>query len=223
MIRVLIADESVLIREGFKALMSDVADIEIVAEADSLSSASEMNELYRPDVIVADCYGLNFTVSDIVRLLRLNTAAHILSITQMIGKSEIKTILDAGVTSYLLKDCSKEEIIDAIHSSCKGERFLCGKIIEVLVAEQEIKITPAYVKTLTCQGVGVTDREMEIIKLIAEGLSNKQMADKLCLSTHTVNTHRKNIMGKLGVNNTAGVIMFAVKNQILNPEMMAYS
>ena len=86
------------------------------------------------------------------------------------------------------------------------------------MSEAEIKITPAYVKRISCEGLAVSEREVEIIKHIAFGLSNKQIADKLCISLHTVNTHRKNIMQKLHVNNTAGVVMFAVKNNLLAEE-----
>ena len=79
------------------------------------------------------------------------------------------------------------------------------------------------IRTYSCEGFGVTEREIEIIKYIAEGLSNKQIADKLSLSTHTVNTHRKNIMNKLDVNNTAGIVMFAVKNQLLETNHFLFS
>ena len=108
---------------------------------------------------------------------------------------------------------STEEILEAVNSTIKGEKFICGKIVSYLTAEKEIVPTNSFIKSLGCDGMSVTDREIDIIRGIAEGLSNKLIADKLKLSTHTVNTHRKNIMSKLGVNNTAGVVMFAVKNQ----------
>lgn len=79
------------------------------------------------------------------------------------------------------------------------------------------------IKSIGCHGVAVTGREIEIIVAIAEGLSNKLIADKLSLSTHTVNTHRKNIMNKLGVNNTAGVVMFAVKNKLLETDFELFN
>jgi DNA-binding NarL/FixJ family response regulator len=87
--------------------------------------------------------------------------------------------------------------------------------VSLLSASPEIVTNNSFIKSLGCDGIPVTDREIDIIRGIAEGLSNKLIADKLKLSTHTVNTHRKNIMNNLGVNNTAGVVMFAVKNQLL--------
>ncbi|MGZ3933249.1 MAG: response regulator transcription factor, partial [Bacteroidia bacterium] len=81
----------------------------------------------------------------------------------------------------------------------------------------------SLIRSFSCNGVTVTEREIEIVKLIAEGYSNKQIADKLVLSTHTVNTHRKNIMNKLAVNNTAGIVMFAVKNNLLETNHFLFS
>lgn len=78
-------------------------------------------------------------------------------------------------------------------------------------------------QTVSCKGLVITEREADVIKHIAEGLSNKQIADKLFLSTHTVNTHRKNIMSKLGVNNTAGIVMYAVKNNLIEHNSLLFS
>jgi DNA-binding NarL/FixJ family response regulator len=136
-------------------------------------------------------------------------------ITELLPKKELTAVLESGVSSYLLKECDKAEILEAINSCIKGEKFICGKIISLLSASPEIVTNNSFIKSLGCDGVPVTDREIDIIRGIAEGLSNKLIADKLKLSTHTVNTHRKNIMSKLGVNNTAGIVMFAVKNQLL--------
>jgi DNA-binding NarL/FixJ family response regulator len=127
----------------------------------------------------------------------------------------LSNLLDSGITSYLLKECDKAEIMDAINSTIKDQKFICGKIVSILTSAPELTVTNTLIKKIGCDGMHVTERETEIIKAIAEGLSNKLIADKLNLSTHTVNTHRKNIMQKLGVNNTAGVVMFAVKNNLL--------
>ncbi len=223
MIKLLIADNSVLIREGFKALLAGINDFTVVAEASSANELSEKIRLFKPDVVIVDTHSLFITANDIKSIKKTNKNIGFLAITALLPKQEINSILEAGVNSYLLKDCDKEEIIEAIHKTNTNQRFLCGKIVDVLMAEAEINITPAYVKNLSCAGISVTDRESDIIRLIAEGLSNKQIADKLCLSTHTVNTHRKNIMNKLGVNNTAGVVLFAVRNNILEPNSYLFS
>src|SRR4029079_8731683 len=98
-----------------------------------------------------------------------------------------------------------------------GETFMCGKIASAVLENK------AVAADSSCEGLNISDREMEIIKLIAEGLSNKEVADKLFLSTHTVTTHRKNIMNKLGVNNTAGLVLFAIRNNIVTPNHFLFN
>ncbi len=223
MIKLLIADSSVLIGKGFKALLKDVRELDFVAEVESAEEMLEKIAVFKPDVVIADTSSHFITAQEIKQAKKQYKKVNFLAITNMLPRQEIRQMLDSGLTSYLLKDCDKEEIIEAIHKTTIDERFLCGKIVNVLMAETEINVTPAYVRNISCSGITVTDRESDIIRLIAEGLSNKQIADRLCLSTHTVNTHRKNIMSKLGVNNTAGVVLFAVKNNILEPNSFLFS
>jgi DNA-binding NarL/FixJ family response regulator len=223
MIKLLIADSSILVREGFRSLLAGVSDFSFVAETETAASLKEKIKLFKPDLLIFDFSSLFISAAEIKTIKKQFKNLKMLAITSVLPKQEIKSALDSGVTSYLLKDCDKEEIIEAIYKTQAGERFLCGKITEVLLAPQEVIVNPAYLKTISCEGFGITDREMDIIRLVAEGLSNKQIADKLFLSTHTVNTHRKNIMNKLGVNNTAGVVLFAVKNNILEPNNFLFS
>ncbi|HWY37642.1 MAG TPA: response regulator transcription factor, partial [Bacteroidia bacterium] len=202
MTRILVADNSVLVREGLKSLLRDIPvfSIEEVAEHAGLLNAIKK---YKPQVLVIDPQSFEVNAEQITRLKKQFENLNILAITNMLPKSEISLFLNSGVTGYLLKDCDKEEICEALENTRNGNRFLCGKIVDVLMSEAEIKVTPVYTKKISCQGLAVSEREIEIIKHIALGLSNKQIADKLCLSLHTVNTHRKNIMQKLRVNNTA--------------------
>lgn len=223
MIKLVIADNSVLVRVGFKALLADVSNFNFVAEAENLAELKEINKTSKPDVLIVDTHSLILSNADLAILKKANKKLQILAITQMLSKAEIESLLNGEVTSYLLKECDKQEIIDAIIETNNGSRFLCGKIAHVLTAAPEIKITPAYMQNVSCEGLIVTEREADVIRYIAEGLSNKQIADKLCLSTHTVNTHRKNIMSKLGVNNTAGIVMYAVKNNILEHNPYLFS
>ncbi len=178
---------------------------------------------FSPDILILDFYSFNLSPADIKLLSRKKKNLKVLAITEALSKNEMNTALNSGVDSYLLKECDREEIIEAIVATLNNERFLCGKITSVLTSVPEVVDTKAMIRTYACEGFGVTEREIEIIKHIAEGLSNKQIADKLSLSTHTVNTHRKNIMNKLDVNNTAGIVMFAVKNQLLETNHFLFS
>jgi DNA-binding NarL/FixJ family response regulator len=193
--------------KGFEVVPSVCGDIH-----DLLSQL----QLSKPNLLITDFMSLGIKTSELADIIRRFPRTRVLGITEMLGKTELNKALSSGITSFLLKDCDKTEILEAINSTIKGEKFVCGKIVSFLTAAAEIKTNNSFIKSLACDGMAVTDREIDIIRGIAEGLSNKLIADKLKLSTHTVNTHRKNIMAKLGVNNTAGVVMFAVKNQLLD-------
>ena len=216
MLAILVADNSVLMREGFKALVQSTynATISEVTKKKSLLTALKK---HKPQLLVIDPVSMQITSADVSQIKQQHKTLPILAISAMLPKEEFSLLLDAGITSFLLKECDKQEICDAIDNTKNGTRFLCGQIVDALTAETN---TPAkkVSKKVSCEGFAISEREIEIIKHIALGLSNKQIADKLFLSFHTVHTHRKNVMQKLNVNNTAGVVMFAVKNNLLAEE-----
>ncbi|MCE3226483.1 MAG: two component transcriptional regulator, LuxR family [Bacteroidetes bacterium] len=216
MVKVLIADKNFLSRVGLELLVGELKGFELVPTVcgDKNDLISQL-QLSKPNLLITDHTTLGISGSDLKEIVRKFPRTRFLVITEMIAKNELNKVLNAGITSFLLKDCDKTEILEAINSTIKGEKFVCGKIVSFLTAAPEINTNNSFIKSIGCDGMSVTDREIDIIRGIAEGLSNKLIADKLKLSTHTVNTHRKNIMNKLGVNNTAGVVMFAVKNQLL--------
>jgi DNA-binding NarL/FixJ family response regulator len=179
-------------------------------------------QLSKPNLLIVDFLSLGISNNELKTLTKKYTRTKFLVITELLPKGDLNKIMGTGITSFLLKDCDRIEILEAINSTIKGEKFICGKIISYLTAAPEIVPSNSFIKSLGCDGVPVTERETDIIRGIAEGLSNKLIADKLKLSTHTVNTHRKNIMSKLGVNNTAGIVMFAVKNGLLETNFNLY-
>lgn len=215
------ADTSYLSRKGFESLLHENTDFESVGEVQTIVDLTDQLRLYRPNILVVDYHSIEFKIENIRHIVKTSVHTKVLAITPALPKELMSKALDSTVTSHLLKDCDKEEIIEALYKTAKGEKFICGKILDILVAEPKESITTAY--AASCDGVNVTDREMEIISLVAEGYSNKQIADKLFLSTHTVTTHRKNIMGKLKVNNTAGLVLYAVRNNLLGPNKYLFS
>lgn len=216
MVKVLIADKNFLSRVGLELLVGELKGFDLVptvcGEKQALLSQLQLS---KPNLLITDFCSLGIHASELSEIVKKFPRTRFLVITEMLTKNELNKVLNSGITSFLLKDCDKTEILEAINSTIKGEKFICGKIVSFLTAASEIKTSNSFIKSLGCDGMSVTEREIDIIRGIAEGLSNKLIADKLKLSTHTVNTHRKNIMAKLGVNNTAGVVMFAVKNQLL--------
>lgn len=216
MIKVLIADKNFLSRVGLELLVGELKGFDL---APSVCGEKEalINQLQisKPNLLIADFISLGISINELKSICKKYTKTKFLIITEWLSKKESVEVLESGITSFLLKDCEKIEILEAINSTIKGEKFICGKIVRFLSASSEIKSSNSFIKLLSCDGFQVTNREVDIIRGIAEGLPNKLIAVKLNLSTHTVNTHRKNIMAKLGVKNTAGIVMFAVKNKLL--------
>ena len=216
MIKVLIADKNFLSRVGLELLVGELKGFDL---APSVCGEKEalINQLQisKPNLLIADFISLGISINELNSICKKYTKTKFLIITEWLSKKESVEVLESGITSFLLKECDKIEILEAINSTIKGEKFICGKIVRFLSASSEIKSSNSFIKSLSCDGFQVTNREIDIIQGIAEGLPNKLIAVKLNLSTHTVNTHRKNIMAKLGVKNTAGIVMFAVKNKLL--------
>lgn len=217
-IRIIIADSHFLSRKGLSVLLNTNAELEVLSEALSTSDLVNQSKLYKPDLIIIDYTSANYSLEGLQQIVKKYPKAKILAITDIQSRSIISKALNTGVTSHLLKDCEQDEIMEAIYKTAKGEKFMCGKIVSDILNNVASDVT-AY----SCEGLNISEREMEIIKLIAEGSSNKEVADKLFLSTHTVTTHRKNIMNKLGVNNTAGLVLFAVRENLVSPNHFLFS
>lgn len=220
-IKILIADSSYLTRMGLSFLLSEDKGLELVAEVSNSNELLEKTKLHRPNLIIIDYSTPDFKIDNIQHLVKKYANVKILAITPALSRNIMVKAIELGVTSYLLKDCGKEEIMEAIYKTADGEKFFCGKILDNIINID--KDGGSVLSQVSCDGTNITDRELEIVKLIAEGYSNKEIADKLFLSAHTVTTHRKNIMSKLGVNNTAGLVLYAVRENIIAPNIFLFS
>lgn len=219
-IRIAIAGQQYLVREGLRALVNSEADLALAGEADGAEMLRQLSAASPFDVLIIDHLQAGWGVQSIRAAVTSNPSLKVLAITQRPGRKELNAALEAGVCSYLLTECDREEILEAIHATAQGEAFFCGKIVnEVMATPDEAAPETEY----SCDGVRISAREAEIIRLVAEGLTNKEIADRLCLSAHTVTTHRKNIMNKLGVNNTAGLVLFAIRNNIVTPNHFLFN
>jgi len=218
-IKILIADNSFLIREAFRSIINGNNDFKFVGEAERAEDLAEKLMLHCPNVLVLDYTSSFFCLDDILVIHEKFPDVNILAVTNPQSKQTISKAIENGVVSHLLKDCGKDEIIEAIYNTAIGEKFFCGKILDGVLNEKEINSSEG----VSCDGIKLSAREIEIIQLVAEGLSNKEIAERLFLSVHTVTTHRKNIMGKLGVNNTAGLVMFAIKQNLLGPNKFLFA
>jgi DNA-binding NarL/FixJ family response regulator len=218
----IIADNNELIREGLRSIAQRDPELQLVAECTNRTELKEAVAKLNPQVVVIDYSSDGFTIDVIPEILRSHPNTHFVALTFMQTGLSITNAIKSGILCYVKKDCDIKEITDSIKSAARGERFFCGAILET-IKQESIDINSGDYKMLTCAPVILTERELEIIALIAEGYTNVEIAEKLFLSAHTINTHRKNIMNKLGVNNTAGIVMYAVKAQLVSPNKYLYS
>jgi DNA-binding NarL/FixJ family response regulator len=215
MIRILIADDHGIVRAGLKLLLSRIAGTEVVAEASDGREAVRLAKAFEPDIVLMDVAMPLLNGLDAARqITRDNPHAGIIVLSMYTDESYILRALDAGAKGYLLKDNADEELEKAIRSVAAGRPFFSQVIADTLLEE--------HVHIMRKQGVTdsyklLTEREREVLHLLAEGKSNKEAAAVLSVSPYTVDTHRTNLMQKLGLHNTAEIVLYAVRKAIITP------
>jgi DNA-binding NarL/FixJ family response regulator len=220
--KLLIADSNEIVRLGLKTLFERITNVTVVGESIDKVAVLRDIESLNPDVILIDFTAKNFNIDVIPSILQRKPNMLIVAITPEQSAHTLVNALRSGVKSYVKKDCDSEEIVDAVRETWRGKRFFCGTLLET-IRNASINVDDIDIDNFTCDPVSLSARENEIITLVAEGLTNAQIAEFLCLSNHTVNTHRKNIMAKLGVKNTAGIVMYAVKANFVSPNKFIFS
>jgi DNA-binding NarL/FixJ family response regulator len=221
-VRLLLADSNELIRVGLKSTLSGLAEVHSILEISSGKQLIDFAQQGEVAVVIIDYTAEGFDIDHIIASLRLNPALKFIGLTYLQSPQTLVDALRGGVMSYIKKDCDLQEISDAVIETSKGNKFFCGKILET-INKSNLDVDDIDHGVLTCDPVMMSDRENEIIVLIAEGYTNDQIAEMLFLSKHTVNTHRKNILFKLGVKNTAGIVMYAVKTQLVSPNKFLFA
>lgn len=211
---ILIADAQYLIRLGLKHLLSDHNDLTIIDEAVDEEDLLEQLAKYQPDVTILDYNQKDsFSVQTLRQIKNIAPQTNILIISADNDKGRIYEVLELGIINYLTKSCDEEEIIDAIHATAKGEKFFCNKVLDFIVEK-------SFPRENSCAPTPLTPRELEIAKMVSSGLLSKEIAQQLNLSTHTVYTHRKNIMRKLKLNSTSELVLYAVNKGIIAASYM---
>lgn len=220
--KIVLADSNNLIRIGMRSVLQQIPKIEIIGEATSNQELLELIKNFDVDVVLVDYTAPDFSIDVIPQALQAKNDLKIVAITPDQTAQTLVNALRSGVKSYVKKDCDITEIIDSVKETAKGNKFFCGQILET-IQKAAIDVNDLELDSFTCEPVLLSERESEIIVLIAEGLTNAQIAEQLYLSNHTVNTHRKNIMSKLGVKNTAGIVMYAVKMNLVSPNKFLFA
>lgn len=213
-IRVLLADDHQLMRSGVRLMLEREADLTVVGEASDGREAVALEKTLRPDVVVMDIGMSNLNGIEAARLMtqeRPELAVMILSMHA--DETYVLQALRAGVRGYLLKDSAEADLIKAVHVVAGGKSFFSPAVSKVLLDD--------YVRKLKRHGTDdpyelLTPREREILQLIAEGKSNKDIANLLDLSVYTVESHRANLMEKLNLRGLPELILYAVRKGIIS-------
>jgi len=203
-ISVLLVDDHSLVRRGFRRILEDAPDIAVVGEASDGAEAIRLATQLRPRLIVMDCALPGMSGLDATRrILQKLPETAILMLSMHSEDTWVHQALDAGARGYILKSAVDMELITAIRR----------------VVEGEIVLDPQISRTTTLKGErnsGLTVRELEVLKLIVAGKSNKEIATDLDLSANTVAVHRANIMDALGIHKTAELVVYAIRSGLVN-------
>jgi len=219
---IIIADSSTISRLGLNAIINQMDGFIVVGEADNAGGVLDLISVKSPDLVIIDFLSDDFDIETVMNIKRKFPKLFLLGITPLQNGNTLINALRAGIDSYIKKSCDIPEVVDAIESTSKGKSFYCGKILEK-IRKESIDISEMNNIDLSCDAVALSRREKEILTLITEGLTNSKIAEMLFLSSHTITTHRKNIMSKLGVKNTAGIVMYAVKSGIVSPNKFLFA
>jgi len=213
-IRILLADDHNVMRKGLRLLLESQPEFTVVAEAADGRQAVEQAEATSPDVVVLDIAMPNLSGIEAAQRIiaqRPNTSVVILSMHS--DEGYVLRALKAGAKGYLLKDSAEGDLIEAITSVHQGKTFFSREIGKMLVED--------YIREIRTRGSEdsyelLTSREREILQLLAEGKSNKEIAGALYLSSNTVETHRRNLQDKLNLHSFAELILYAVRKRIIS-------
>ncbi len=211
--RVLIADDHAIVRQGLKALIEKEPDMEVVGEAENGEQAIEIARDLAPDIIVMDMTMPQLNGIEATKfILRENADIRVIALSMHSNRQIVKEALKAGAMAYVLKSCLFDELSRALQAVMAGKKFLSPQI-ESLIAQSQMSITED-----APQKVELTARERQILQLLVEGRSAKEIAQHLEISPKTVDAARRRMMNKLDITNLADLVRYAVREGLTSVE-----
>jgi len=207
-IRLLLVDDHPIVLEGIRSHLSVQPEFEVVGDAKNGQEALHKARLLQPDIILLDISMPGMTgLETIVRLRKIVPQIRILVLTMHCSKEYVSQIIAAGVRGYLLKDSSPAELVQAIKLIAEGQVYFSPRVSKVMLDEL---VVGRHNSVATDDLGALTDREREVLVLIADGFSNKQIATRLNVGVRTIETHREHIMRKLDIHSIAGLTRYAI-------------
>ena len=209
-IRILIADDHSVVRSGLRALLQRTAGFAVVAEASSGEEAVRLAQEHKPDVAILDISMPGMNGVEATRLIKKdNPDLKVLILTIHESEEYVWQVIRAGANGYVLKNADRADLRTAVRSVFEGHRFFSPSVSDMIVNEFERRVRDEGASRKWPEAL--TQRETEVLRFVAQGMTNKEIAEKLLLSVRTVNTHRTNIMGKLDIHDTAGLVRYAIQ------------
>ena len=213
-IRVLLADDHAIVREGVRMLLESQPDMEVVGEATDGREAVAKAGLLRPDIVLMDISMPNMSGLEACRVIKQESPqVQVLALTIHESYEYFFRILNCGASGYVVKGATSQELLAAIRAVHQGGVYLYPSVAKSLVADYLRRVGTGEERH---SYDGLTAREREVLKLVAEGRSNKEIADLLSLSVKTVMTHRANVMEKLGIHNRTELVKYAIRQGLID-------
>jgi DNA-binding NarL/FixJ family response regulator len=211
--RILVADDHSIVRKGLRSILEEEASFEVVGEAANGREAVKLCEAEQPDIAILDVGMPQLNgIEVVVHLQKVSPQTKALMLSMHCDETYILRALNAGARGYLLKDTAEDEVVPAIRNLMRGSSYFSPAIKHAFSEE--------YLRHLRKRGLHdsfdtLTDREREVLQLLAEGRSNKEVAAMLDIGVSTVDTHRMNLMQKLNLHSTAEIVLYAVRKKLI--------
>jgi DNA-binding NarL/FixJ family response regulator len=213
--RIILADDHGIMREGLRALLEKQSGIEVIAEADNGRTTVELSRELKPDVVIIDIAMPDLNGIEATRqIVAESPGVKVIALSMHSDRKFVREMLSAGASGYMLKDSAFEELDKAVSTVNDNKTYLSPGIAETVVKDYLGKI----VTDNSAASIALTNREREVLQLYAEGKTTKQIASLLFLSIKTIETHRKQIMGKLGLNGIAELTKYAIREGLTSLE-----
>ncbi len=212
-VRVLIADDHAIVRAGLRAVLKGEVGMELVGEASGGEEALSLVEALRPDILVLDLSMPDLDGIQVTRLVQSSApGVRVLILTVHEDEALLREAMRAGAAGYILKHAAEAELISAIHTVQMGETYIHPRLVRSLLVEPERQVLPTPLpETL------LTPRELDVLGLIVQGYTNRQIAEELKLSVRTVEGYRANLTEKLGLHSRAELVRYAREHKLLPP------
>ncbi len=214
-IRLLLVDDHQVVRSGLRMLLGNESDVEIVADAGTAAEALEAVKQFHPNVVLMDIGLPDLSGIDATRLIKqTNPEVAVVALTIHEDEEYFFKMLEAGAGGYVPKRAAPEELLTAIRAAAVGEVYLYPSLAKLLVKDFLAQERPSEGNNVLD---GLTEREQEVLRYLAEGTSNPEIAAALVISVKTVARHRENIMQKLGLHSRAELVRYAIRKGIIKP------